>query len=247
MLRLVLIVLALACGALPASAQILNTLSGFEHRSGWQGEASAFFRVSGGNTEVENYLVNAAGQWQGERNRVRLIGSYDFARTTGTKNKDDLKLHLRHNYRINGWVSSLAFAQYQRNPFQNLEARDLLGAGARFNLYEDGDRRVGLGISAMYEVEEYLDGTESETARLSTFLDFRRDLKQYLHFAIVGWYQPRFADFSDTRASAVADLDVDLAGPLALVVSGTFEYNSTPPAGIKESDWSLRTGLRVAI
>ena len=247
MLRLFLAAVALSLGALPASAQILNTLSGFEHHRGWQGEASAFVRLSGGNTELENYLVVAAGQWEGERNRVRLIGSYDFAKTGGTKNRDDLKLHLRHNYHLSARISSLAFAQYQRNPFQALEARDLLGAGLRFNLHEDGERRIGLGVSAMYEAEELTDGTTSETSRLSAFLDFRRDLKEYLRLAIVGWYQPRFSDFSDARSSAIADLDVDLAGPLALVLSGSWEYDSTPPPGIEKVDWSLRTGLRVSI
>lgn len=247
MLRLLLIVLILAVGSLPASAQILNTLSGFEHRAGWQGEASAFVRLSGGNTELENYLVGAAGQWQGEHNRVRLIGSYDFAKSGGTKNQDDLVLHLRHNYRVSARIASLAFAQYQRNPFQALEARDLLGAGLRINLHEDADRRMGLGVSAMYEAEELTDGTTSETARLSAFLDFRRELKEYLRLAIVGWYQPRFSDFSDARTTAIADLDVDLAGPFALVLSASWQYDSTPPPGIEKLDWSLRTGVRVSI
>jgi hypothetical protein len=247
MLRLFLAALALTLGALPASAQILNTLSGFEHGQGWQGEASAFVRLSGGNTELQNYLAGLAGQWEGERNRVRLIGSYDFAKTEGTQNRDDLKLHLRHNYHLSARVSSLAFAQYQRNPFQDLKARDLLGAGLRFNLHEDGKRRVGFGVSAMYEIEELTDGTTSEAGRLSTFLDFRRDLKEYLHLAIVGWYQPRFGDFTDARSSALADLDVDLAGPLKLVLSASWEYDSTPPPGIEKVDWSLRTGVRASI
>jgi len=230
-----------------ANAQILNTLSGFEVRPGWQGEASAFVGLSGGNTEVENYLVNATGQWEGDRNRVRLIGGYDLARTSGTKNRDDLKLHLRHNYHLSTRISSLAFAQYQRNPFQRLELRRLLGGGFRLKLHEDGERRIGLGVSAMYESEELTDGTTSDTTRFSTYLDLRRDLKEYLHFAIVGWYQPRFSDFSDARASAIADLDVELAKTLALVLSGTWEYDSSPPAGIKKTDWSLRTGLRVSL
>lgn len=232
--------------SVPASAQILNTLSGFEHRPGWQGQGSLFMSLSGGNTEIESYLVSAAGQWEGDRNRVRLIGDYEFTRTDGVKNRDDLVLHLRHNYRFGARVSSLAFAQVQRNPFQRLESRELLGAGFRFNLHDDVKRRVGLGVSAMYEAEELTSGEESETARFSCFLDFRRDMKEYLHFAIVGWYQPMVSNFADLRASTIADLDVDLAGPLALVLSATWKYDSRPPAGVGDVDWSLRTGLRAS-
>jgi hypothetical protein len=96
----------------------------------------------------------------------------------------------------------------------------------------------------MYEAEELTGGAESETGRFSAFLDYRRDMKEYLHFAIVGWYQPEITDFADTRASTIADLDVDLAGPLALVVSGAWQYDSRPPEGVEEVDWSLRSGVR---
>ena len=51
-IALVLIPVGLLLAA-SASAQILNTLSGFEHRPGWQGQASAFLMMSGGNTELD--------------------------------------------------------------------------------------------------------------------------------------------------------------------------------------------------
>ena len=106
MARVALFLLASVVVASTADAQILNTLSGFEHRPGWQGQASAFLHLSGGNTEQQNYLVNAAGQWEADRNRVRLIASYDFAKTSGVENQDDIKLHLRHNFRLTPHVSS---------------------------------------------------------------------------------------------------------------------------------------------
>ncbi len=246
LIRTALVAAFLATAATPAGAQILNTLSGFDDMAGWQGQASAFVRVSGGNTNVQDYFINAAGQWQGDHQRLRAIVGYDLSRNEGRDTSEDLTAHLRHNYRIRRWVSTLAFGQYQRNPFQALRARVLVGGGLRFDLVSNEKRRFAIGISGMFESEKLTDATTSETMRLSTFLDFTRDLKQYLRFSIVGWFQPDISDFADTRASAIADLDIDLVGPLILVTGAVFKYDSRPPVGIEEIDWSLRTGLKLS-
>ena len=247
LLHAVFVSLLLLLSALPASAQILNTLSGFENRDGWQGQASGFVRVSGGNTELEDYLASLVGQWQSERHRVRPIVSWSLSKNQGIETRDDFRAHLRHNYRLRPGVATLAFAQVQRNPFQQLESRTLLGAGLRFDLVQDPRRKAGLGISAMYEHNERTGAGTTDFTRLSVFLDFDRQLKEYLEFAIVGWYQPDLADFSNLRASVVADLAVDLAGPLELVTEGVFEHDSSAPADVEDSDWSVRLGLRITI
>ena len=246
MLRPFLIVLVVALTAAPASAQILNTLAGFEDRAGWQGEASAFVRLSGGNTDLQSYLLAAAGQWQGDRNRFRLIASYDYAQSNGSADADERIVHLRHNFRLAEHVSTLAFAQASHNAFQDLEVRELLGAGLRFDIDRDEQSRVGAGISAMYEHELRTDESRTETVRMSAFLDVQRELKEYLRFLFVGWYQPSLSEFSDLRASVLAELEVDLAGPLALVIWGSWEHDSRPPSEVEPTDWSLRTGLRAS-
>ena len=239
--------LVLLLVAVPATAQILNTLAGFEDRPGWQGEASAFVRLSGGNTDLQSYLVGAAGQWEGGRNRFRLIASYDYTQSEGSTDTDERVAHLRHNYRLGSYLATLAFAQATHNKFQDLERRELLGAGLRFDLHRDEAWVLALGASAMLEAERRTDESTSDTVRLSMFLDFQRDLQEYLHFIVVGWYQPDTKDFRDLRSSVLADLEVDLAGPLRLVISGAWQHDSRPPGDVKPTDWSLRTGLRASL
>lgn len=240
-------ILFLLVSALGAGAQILNTLSGFEERPGWQGEAAGFFRLSGGNTEVRDYLATGAGQWEGDRQRVRAIVSFNQTRTEGIDTSEDLIAHLRHNLRLNGWFSTLAFTQWQRNPFQALRSRVLVGAGGRFDLVRNEKRRFAVGLAAMYEAETLIDAGDRETARFSAFLDFQRDVQEYLSLSIVCFVQPAMTDFEDLRASAVADLDIDLVGPLTLVLGSSYEYNSRPPATIEHYDWTVRTGIKLAL
>lgn len=233
--------------ASPAAAQILNTLSGFEERRGWQGEAGGYLRLSGGNTDVRDYAASAALQWEGGRNRVRAIADYSSTRSNGEDTSEELTGHLRHNYQLTTWLATLAFAQWQHNPFQDLDLRRLLGLGARFDLIRTEPRRLSIGVAAMHESERLVGAAQTETERLSAYLDFHRDLREYLRVAVVGWYQPDLGNFADLRASVLADLDVDLTGSLTLVLGSSYEYDSRPPAGIADADWGVRTGLRLSL
>lgn len=246
-----LIAAALCIGLLLAPAaqavQILNTLSGFGDRPGWQAVGEASADLSGGNTETRDYGLALAGQWQGEANRLRLIAGLDYAEASNETTKQDQRVHLRHNYRIDRWVSTLGFVQYQRNPFQDLRRRMLFGAGLRFEIRDQPANRLGVGVSAMYEVERLTDDSRADTWRLSTFIDFRRELADRTRAQIVGWYQPKLADFSDQRLSVAGELEVDLAGPLKLLLTASTAYDSDPPPSVDQFDWDVVAGLRVRI
>lgn len=238
---------AVLLGANGASAQILNTLSGFGQEPGWQGQGTALASLSGGNTSTREYSVDLAGQWQGDRNRLRLIAGYDFSRENDVTSKEESRAHLRHNYRLDRWVSTLAFAQYQRNPFQDLQRRMLWGAGLRLELRDEAPNRLGVGVSAMYEVDRLTTGDRQGVVRLSTFVDFSHELGESVRSNLVGWYQPRVDDFADTRASVIGELELDLHGPLKLLVAASIDYDSRPPADVDELDWDVDTGLRFSL
>jgi hypothetical protein len=246
-----LLAFALGCaalaGATAASAQILNTLSGFGDRPGWQGQGTALAELSGGNTESQDYGFDLAGQWKGESERFRLIAGYDFSSENDVTSKEESRVHLRHNHQIDRRISTLAFVQYQRNPFQDLQRRMLWGAGLRFEIHDRAPNRLGIGVSAMYEVDRLTTGDRAGVMRLSTFLDFWREIHESLRSAIVGWYQPRFDDFSDTRVSVIANLEVDLHGPFKLIFEASLDYDSKPPADVDELDWDVASGLRFSL
>lgn len=240
------LVLALLAHSAPAGAvQILNTLSGFGDGPGWQTVGDASAELSGGNTDTEDYAVALASQWTGERQRVRLIAGLDYSEASGTTTDQDQRVHLRHNYRIDRWISTLAFTQYQRNPFQDLRRRLLFGAGFRIEIDDERPNRLGVGVSAMYEVERLTNGTGEDTVRLSTFLDFRRDIADRTSAGIVAWYQPRLTDFGDWRISVLAELEVGIGGPVSVLMQGAIAQDSDPPPAVDEYDWDLNLGLRL--
>ena len=243
------LLLALAAVPRPAGAQIVNTLEGFEaEERGWSGALGGSLRGTGGNSEVFDVATDARAQYQNERQRWRALFGYAFTRSDGEDEAEELFVHLRHNRRFAPWLRSLAFAQVQRNPFQRLQSRLLLGAGARFELVRAERARLALGLAHMLEREE-LEGLDdgSTRQRLSAFLDLGLPLGTNASLSATTFVQPLWEDFSDVRISASLELAARVVGDLSLVSSLEIAHDSEPPPDVEETDWTVRSGLRLAL
>ena len=262
----VLAIAFLACAA-PAQSQIINTIRGFDEDDlGWTGTLEARFAQSGGNTDVLTFGGGGTIQWLSESQRIRLIGRATRSENDGKRIADASMSHLRHNYRFTPWFASLTFVQIQRNPFQRLNSRLLIGAGARFDLVRREDWSLFGGVAHMYEREEIKpDGTtggdgsgddgSSDAAskgtrtdidhRASVFLSWSGDLREGVSIDLSGFYQPLWSDFADARATGSGELLVSLVGALSLGLEGSVTRDSEPPVGVEETDWSYLTKLVV--
>lgn len=235
-------------GRLEAST-IVNTLRGFDrHEPGWSGELEASFSQAGGNTDVLALAGAARLQWLRERHRWRGLTSLRYASSREQKIAEAAVVHLRHNYELVSWGHSLAFAQWQHDPFQRLRSRWLLGAGLRFDLLETERRYVALGVSSMHEVERIEDEAGRQTReRLSTFLNVDSTLAGEVNLDVTGFLQPRWTDFSDLRSVLTATLKVPLGGEFSLLLTYRLQHSSRPPQGVENVDWWLDTGFSYAL
>ena len=238
---------ALLLSATSADAQIINTLRGWqEDEPGWSGELAAAIAIAQGNTEYFEFDLSAAAQYWQDRHRVRGLASSARRTASDVEVAEASLLHLRYNYRLTPVVHSLVFLQAQRNPFQRIESRYLLGLGARFDVVRAESWEAAIGAAYMRELEDLTDDDSGAVGRnrgnfFVTMLG--RVTKQVLVDAY-GFYQPVLNDFSNTRISVGSNLDVALVGQLALVVGFRLAYNSQPAAGVEKNDMWLRTGLR---
>ncbi len=233
----------------PAEAQILNTLRGFhDEEKGWSGTADATFSATGGNTETLALSGAAQAQYQSDRERVRLLASGTRKTSRGETDEEKSTAHLRHNHRFLPWMASLEFLQIQRDPFQRLQTRFLAGAGARFDVLRAERWQVALGAADMLDVERIEDepGTDT-TQRLSTFATLDGELRKDAVLQFTAFVQPRWSDFADFRAYATGGLRVKLAGRVSYLTSAEVSHDSRPPAGVKETDWEVKTGFGVSL
>ncbi len=244
---LLLGVIAWITVAAPVHAQIVNTLEGFDPAAtGFDATFDAALEASGGNTETLDVETDATLQWATDVQRLRIMLGYDLERADGSDNADDSFVHLRHNRAFGRVVKSLFFVQWQRNPFQRLRSRLLLGAGARFDLVREDHVHLRFGTAHMVEIERIVgeDDVEDTDQRLSSFLDFAWRLPAGSTLTATTFVQPRWDRLDDMRAIAIAGLEAPLGGGFSLTTTVDATYDSEPPDDVEEFDWELTTGLR---
>jgi putative salt-induced outer membrane protein YdiY len=244
----VLAAVLLVTQATTAGAQILNTLRGFkENEPGWSGIVDASFSATGGNTEVLSLNGSGQVQYREARERFRLMASGTRKTSRGAAIEEASAAHLRHNHAFNPWLSSVAFIQHQRNPFQRLETRLLFGLGARFDLLRATPWRLAVGATPMLEIERIKSrpGTDDDL-RLSTFVVLDARLNDTVTLQVTSFVQPRFSDFGDLRSMATGGVRVKLGGGFSLTTASNVEIDTRPPAGVKKTDWEVTTGLGVS-
>lgn len=229
-----------------AEAQIVNTLRGFDDKEfGWSGGVEAGISVASGNSEYVETQVAAAVQYQRETNRWRLLARHMRLTASEKRQAENRMGHLRHNYRFSKWLASVAFVQGQHNPFQRIETRLLLGAGARLDVLRSDRLNVAFGATFMREDEELTRTTTgfNTNYRFSFFTSVYRDVARGVDIDITGFYQPLAEEPADARAFASAGLRCDIIGDLYLLVIYSLEYDSRPPEAVKKSDQTLRSGF----
>ena len=203
-----------------ASGQIINTLRGWdEDEPGWSGELAAAIAIAQGNTEYFEFDLSAAAQFQADGHRVRGLADFTRRTASGVEISEATLLHVRHNYRLTEVVHSLVFLQAQRNPFQRIDSRFLLGLGARFDLVRGETFGTSVGASYMRERETLTEDDSGATTRNrgNFFASLLGRPTDQLRVDAHAFYQPVLTDWSDARLSAGSNLDVLLVGELALV------------------------------
>lgn len=240
---------ALLCcvlGGSPALAmgQIVDTLSAFETtHEGLSGRFGTDVRATGGNSRILDVGANAALQYSTDTSRLRWLASHLQSRSNGERSAEESFAHLRHNHRIGLRSWTIAFVQAQRNPFQRLRSRVLVGAGLRRDLRESPSSRWTVGMSPMVEIETTDVHSRHAVGRLSVFLDGKWKSPRGVRVSSTVYFQPRLSTWGDRRASASTEVETPLAQHLSLVLRGAITHDARPPEDVRSVDWTLRTGL----
>ena len=247
--RLIAPLIALgAMAAAPLDGQVVNTLrAGWQDDAvGWSGSVRSTVALAEGNVEYFALDAAAAVQYQTERHRIRLLGRAGRTTASGAEVSKNVLGHLRHNYRILGWLNTLVFLQAQYNPFRRIRSRILLGLGARLDLVNSESLDLSLGASYMRESEELTDDDLGAIGqnRASYFITAYGRLEP-VQIDVTSFYQPLLRDLTDARAIVAVSFRIDLVGGLDYLLGFSFEHDSAPPEGVEETDLRLRTGLQL--
>jgi putative salt-induced outer membrane protein YdiY len=243
--RALMVALVMVLCSVTAEAAIVNSLRGWnEDEQGWSGGIAGSYGASGGNSPQSTFEGSGRLQLRARDNVWRLIASGKRTTVQDIETANSVLGHLRHNYLLSERWATLVYAQYQRNPFQRLESRFLLGLGGRWLAVRGESTRVNFGAAQMWEQEEIQDEQGEEKAqRFSGFVSLESKLSDHVGVDFLAFYQPRWSDFKDWRMFAEVALSVELTGSLSLFTVYKGEHNSTPADGVEKTDWDTKTGF----
>ena len=246
-----LFVLALIFFAAELSAQIVMVE---DHRlqpdsSKWQGNVHFNFY----NTRNINriFTLSTASDIQFTTGRHKILSTNQFRLivnidSDGGSDENRGYQHLRYNYQLNKMFTLEAFTQIQTDQVLRIGTRLLMGGGGRVTFFEEEEGFFHAGLTYMYEFEDELDNEIFHRHhRMSTYVSVRRAFNEKVNLAMVGYYQPRFDQFSDYRISSGLDLGITIATRFIFSFSVDVTYDSSPVQSeeIDNLTYSISNGL----
>jgi hypothetical protein len=215
---------------------------------GFYGDFDVSFLTLRGNTETETYSVSASLQRFNEASIWFLNGSHTFSQSLGETTADSTFAHLRNirevvkDLKSYGEIDWETFGQIEKDKFQKLASRTLLGSGLRFKPYEE--YYIFFGVSPMYVKETYLDNTNSEQSfRGNFYVNFKRDLTELTSVSYTGYYQPKLGYSNDYDMTHSFLFKNRVTEELSIIFQISHDYDSHPIENVKRYDMEQKTSF----
>lgn len=186
----------------------------------------------------------------GPRNFAFLTLSGDYARLNGEVSVAKWFGHLRHEYRLLGWLAWEEYAQIESDRFRHVKLRELVGTGPRFTLAHTDPFQLYYGASYMFE-HTNLDTTslagrgEGGAHRFSNYLSAVLRAHERITLSSVTYYQPRFDEPSDFIVLSVNGADFAITPLLHTRIDAISRYDSITPPDVHSADLELKSSLEL--
>jgi len=218
--------------------------------NGLSGNISGALSSKSGNTEKDAYALGLRVQYdQGTDYLAWGIFTYDYGTSNGTKDEDKMYAHMRYIHAIDetkNWTGEF-FVQSEQDKFKDINERSLAGVDLRWRFFNSAEGGKGyIAVGGLFEKIDYAhpDINAHETnSRLNSYLGYTKSFMSSSKLNYLGYYQPKFNDYSNYVTSQTAELIIPIYGTLNLSLSAKYSYDSTPPVGIKKEDTAYITSL----
>ncbi len=139
--------------------------------------------------------------------------------------------HLRCSMKVAAPVRWEGFLQVQDNKPLGIQIRGLVGSGPRIRVISEEKGRVYVGITAMLEYEEAINGVnDGWMLRSSNYVNMSWTKDTKFGISSTFYFQPRYSDFRDYRVSGQHALVYALTDKINGKTEYTHYYDSRPPS-----------------
>lgn len=206
---------------------------------------SVDFSGARGNDQRSEFGIDSHSIWRRKRSTWLLIGSYQTAESEGRDTADNAFVHVRYVRKLASGGLEF-YAQGQRDRFQKLDSRKLVGLGYRFD-WRSEQRDLGalIGIGLMHEEERFVEETDRVKQVRANFyltLSLPVGLARQTRWSLSAHAQPGLSG-GGMRSIAVTKIATKLTDKLSLDFSVAYDHDSKPIFGVNSENLRYTSGL----
>jgi putative salt-induced outer membrane protein YdiY len=232
------------------------TPGGSKERNYWSGNISAGLTLRSGNTEQVDYTAQAHLQRRTPATRLSL----DYIGNVSVQDSVESANNHRVNSEFDLWLSRkfyliLPFAEYYKDPFQNLKHRATVGVGVGYDLIVQPKLEWTITAGPAYQYSWFESAqagerTEKGAGALAFGTRFDWDITRKIEFSLSYRGQYTSQEAGETTHHAVGTLSFDITKRFDLDISLSWDRIANPKVGSdgvqpEPDDFRLVLGLGV--
>jgi putative salt-induced outer membrane protein len=212
----------------------------------WSDVAELSFVKTGGNTDVQNLLVNNAFKYLFSS---RVTGSWNFhilnGETDNTRTAERYDTELRLDYKNSDLFYSFGNVIWLQDKFSGIDPREYYGVGEGYRILNGPTHTLLTEAGLNYTTERFTDGTSRDYMGGRLFGKYIYAFTDKNNFSQLVEYIPDFKEQTNYFVNSETAVVSALNGYLSLKASYVVKYNNEPPLGKKNTDTITSTTLVV--
>lgn len=208
------------------------------------GYVTASAKDSAGNTDEQDLELDLKLSARRGSIRHTLLATWDAQRQSGVKSQDDRRLDYQYDYFVsNKWYLN-GLLNWERNIFQDLESRTLIGGGLGYQFFDTDLIRLAVTSGLGYVQENYADDDSRRAIAFREGTDFTYRLNALgLQFFHRNTILVLFDRAGDWRLQSETGFKLPVIGRLNAQAKLKFDYTNIPADEADALDRTWMFGL----
>jgi putative salt-induced outer membrane protein len=215
----------------------------------WTGDISVGITSTHGNTKTDTMTASANFLKRTENDRTTISADYakgeKYDPVTGNTItiEDWWRAKGRYDYFFSKKMFGFVDGRYEKDSVAQLDRRMIIGVGGGYQWIETDKTKFSteVGLASLYEKFDNQDSTSEISLQLGYNLDHK--LMDNIKLTHDLTYYPSIKKFSDYYLTTTAGLRADFTDTFFTAFKVIFNYDSTPAAGMGNTDVKYFLGL----
>jgi len=204
----------------------------------WKGNLKIGANLQTGNTDRINITVGADAMRKSYKERYSLNFLFNYSEEDSRNTSESYYGAGKYDYfftkRIYGYIG----LELLKDKFKDLSLRTIIGPGAGYQLWDEEKKSLTLEGGVSYFSENNIVAEDSDwiTGRLAGNLTYALMTSLTLTDQLIMY--PSLEDVGEFQLRNEAAVMTPLSSGWAISLVSILEYDSDPPADIKNTDWN---------